>query len=145
MGPTFHSNLSLLTVWTEHSLLWWICDILINHLTCQWFLWPFHFGCLFSAFIKRIIYTFLNVCPFDYTSFYIPRKSLGVCRNHKVCLFVRPSVCLSRVKLTLALHNFWKKNPLGYEFNIHHPHDKTFLSVPNLLTLWTWPWLLTYF
>ena len=24
-------------------------------------------GCLSSAFIRRIIYTFLNVCPFDYT------------------------------------------------------------------------------
>ena len=35
---------------------------------------------------------------------YTPRKrSLGVYRNHSVCLSVCPSVCLSRVNLTLTI------------------------------------------
>ena len=31
-------------------------------------------GCWFSAFIRMIIYKFLNVCPFDYTAFAVSGK-----------------------------------------------------------------------
>ena len=31
-------------------------------------------GCWLSAFIRRIIYKFLNVCPFDYTAFGVSGK-----------------------------------------------------------------------
>ena len=31
-------------------------------------------GCWSSAFTRRIIYKFLNVCPFDYTAFAVSEK-----------------------------------------------------------------------
>ena len=31
-------------------------------------------GCWSSVYIRRIIYKFLNVCPFDYTAFVISGK-----------------------------------------------------------------------
>ena len=31
-------------------------------------------GCWSSAFIRRIIYNFLNVCPFDYMAFAVSGK-----------------------------------------------------------------------
>ena len=34
----------------------------------------FWFSCWSSAFIRRIIYRFLNVCPFDYTAFAVSWK-----------------------------------------------------------------------
>ena len=34
-------------------------------------------GCWFSVFIKRIIYKFLNVCPFDYTAFAVS-ENVGI-------------------------------------------------------------------
>ena len=41
-------------------------------------------GCWSSVFIRRIIYIFFNVCPFDYTAFVVSRKvkphQLGGCR-----------------------------------------------------------------
>ena len=49
----------------------------IYHLTCL--CKNFHdlsalVGCLFSVFIRRVNYTFLNVCPFRYTAFEISGK-----------------------------------------------------------------------
>ena len=64
--------------WAEHSLLWrvslYIIDILFYHLTClcnNSYGLSALFGCWSSAFLRRIIYKFLNVCPFDYTAFAI--------------------------------------------------------------------------
>ena len=52
----------------------WYC---FSHLTCLCY--NFYglsalVGCWSSAFISRIIYKFLNVCPFDYTAFAINGK-----------------------------------------------------------------------
>ena len=70
-------------------------------------------------------------------SFYNPpppprTRSLGVYRDHPVC----PSVCLSRVNLTLAITFKLKEIKLSY-----------YTCVLSLRTknLTSWPWLLTYF
>ena len=67
------------------------------------------------------------------------KRSLGVYRNLPVCLSVCSSVCLSRVKSTLAMTD------KAFIIQLCVPCDKTFLSVPKFLTLWPLPWLLTYF
>ena len=62
----------------------------------------------------------------------------GVYRNHPVCLYVRPSV---QSKLNGNLdHNLLTKGDILHKCI---PCEKTFLSIPKLLT--SWPWLLTYF
>ena len=79
-----------------------------------------------------------------------PSVRPSVCLS--VCLSVRPSVRLS-VRLSVQ-----SKLNLGYNFSTNRdkalilhrlvPSDKTFLkflSLPKNLTLWPWPWLLTYF
>ena len=74
-------------------------------------------------------------------SLYPPQTKFGgVYRNHPVCL----SVCLSRVNLTLAI-TFKTKRDMAFILHMRVPCDKTFLSVPKILTSWPWPWLLTYF
>ena len=42
--------------------------ILLNILFVYWFLWPLRCGYCFVVYIRRFIYKFLNVCPFDYTA-----------------------------------------------------------------------------
>ena len=64
----------------EHSLLWcmslYIFDILfLSPYMCNNFYGLCAFvSCWFSAFIRMIIYKFLNVCPFDYTAFAVSGK-----------------------------------------------------------------------
>ena len=65
----------------------------------------------------------------------------GVYRNHPVCLSVCPSV---QSKLNLG-YNFSTKRDKALIWHTLVPCDKTFLPVPKILTLWPWPWLLTYF
>ena len=66
---------------TEHSLLWrmslYIFDILFFHFTClcnNFYGLSALVGCWSSAFIRKIIYKFLNACPFDYTAFAVSGK-----------------------------------------------------------------------
>ena len=47
-------------------------------------------------------------------------------------------------KLNLG-YNFWTKRDKAFILQVCIPCGKTFLSVPKNLTLWPWPWLLTYF
>ena len=47
-------------------------------------------------------------------------------------------------KLNLG-YNFWTKRDKAFILHMLVPCDKTFLPVPKNLTLWPWPWLLTYF
>ena len=54
-----------------------------------------------------------------------------------VCLSVRLSV---QSKLSFG-YNFWTKRDKAFILHICAPCDKTFLSVPKMLTLWPWPWL----
>ena len=66
-------------------------------------------------------------------------------RNHPVCLSVCLSVCSSvQSKLNIDYYFLtdWDK---AFILHLRIPCDKTFLSVPKMLTLWPWPWLLTYF
>ena len=65
----------------EHShsggclyIFWIYC---FYHLTClcnNFYGLSVLVGCLSSSFIRRIIYKFLNVCPFDYTAFAVSGK-----------------------------------------------------------------------
>ena len=45
-------------------------------------------------------------------------------------------------KLNLGL-KFWIKGGKAFIFHMWVPYDKTFLSIPKILTIWSW--LLTYF
>ena len=47
-------------------------------------------------------------------------------------------------KLNLG-YNFWTKRDKAFILHMLVPCDKTFLSIPKNLTLWPWPWLLTFF
>ena len=47
-------------------------------------------------------------------------------------------------KLNLG-YNFWTKRDKAFILQVCIPCGKTFLSIPKNLTLWPWPWLLTYF
>ena len=77
-----------------------------------------------------------------YTSLYTPANDVwGVYRNHLVCLSVHLSV---QSKLNLD-YNFLTKWDRAFILHMYVPCDKTFLFVPKVLTLWPWPWLLTYF
>jgi hypothetical protein len=58
---------------------------------------------------------------------------------------VRPSVCLSVCKTFNIGHIFWMVSDRTFIFHMCVPYDKTFLLVPNFLTLWPWPWSLTHF
>ena len=42
-------------------------------------------------------------------------------------------------------HNFQTKNDRAFVFHMCIPCDKTFNVVLQVLTLWPWPWSLTYF
>ena len=68
----------------------------------------------------------------------------GVYRNHPVCLSVCLSVCSSvQSKLNLG-YNFLTNWDKAFILHMWMPCEKTFLPVPKILTLWPWPWLLTY-
>ena len=55
--------------------LWLLYTILVLICFCNTFLWPLRFGWLLSSVsIRRIIYKFLNVCPFHYTAVAVSRK-----------------------------------------------------------------------
>ena len=55
------------------------------------------------------------------------------------------SVRLSfQIKLNLGF-NFWTKRDGAFILNTWIPCFKIFLSVPQILTFWPWPWFLTYF
>ena len=87
-------------------------------------------------FIKLKFKWFFSKCRL--ASLYPRKRSLGVYRNHPVCL----SVCLSvQSKLNLG-YNFWIKRDKAFILLMWVPYDKTFPSVPNILSLWLW--LLTY-
>ena len=60
---------------------------------------------------------------------------MSVCLS--VCLSVRPSV--------QSKHSLLTKGDRALILHKCIPCDKTFLSIPKFLTLWPWPWLLTYF
>ena len=63
--------------------------------------------------------------------FYTPcTRSLGVYRNHPVCLSFRLSV---KSKLNLD-HNFWTESDRALILHKCIPCDKTFLSIPKFLT-----------
>ena len=47
-------------------------------------------------------------------------------------------------KLNLG-YNFWTKRDEAFIVQVCIPCGKTFMSIPKILTLWSWPWLLTYF
>ena len=49
-----------------------IFDILLYYYTCM--CTTFLFGCWSSVSIRRIIYKFLNGCPFDFMAFVVSRK-----------------------------------------------------------------------
>ena len=66
---------------------------------------------------------------------------IGITLSVCVCLFVRLSV---QSKLNIG-YNFWTKRDKAFILHMCIPCDKTFLSVPKILTSWPWPWLLTYF
>ena len=73
-------DLSSLSRRVEHSLLWRIslyiciyCFITLR-LCNNFYGISALVGCWSSAFIRRIIYKFLNVCPFDYTAFALSGK-----------------------------------------------------------------------
>ena len=72
--------------------------------------------------------------------YYTPRKrSLGG------YIGITPSVCLSvcsSVQSKLDLGYNWDK---AFILHMWITCEKTFLSVPKILILWPWPWLLTYF
>ena len=62
-----------------------------------------------------------------------------------VCLSIRLSVRPS-VQSNLNLdHNVWTESDRALILHKCIPCDMTFLSIPKFLTLWPWPWLLTYF
>ena len=50
------------------------CFYHLTCLCCDFYGLSVLVGCWSSAFIRRIIYTFLNVCPFDYTAFAVSGK-----------------------------------------------------------------------
>ena len=58
-----------------------------------------------------------------------------------ICLAVRLFV---QSELNLG-YTFWIKRDKAFILHMWIPCDKTFLSVTKILTLWPWPWLLTYF
>ena len=47
-------------------------------------------------------------------------------------------------KLNLG-YDFWTKRNKAFILQVCIPCGKTFLFIPKILTLWPWPWLLTYF
>ena len=94
-------------------------------------------------------YANISVHPGFFFGYYTPRqRSLGggyIGITLSVCLSVRPSVRLSvQSKLNLG-YNFSTNRDKAFILHMLVPCDKTFLSVPKNLTLWPWPWLLTYF
>ena len=42
-------------------------------------------------------------------------------------------------------HNFLTRSDMAFILHMRLPCDKTFHMVPQFLTLWPWPWSLTYF
>jgi hypothetical protein len=42
-------------------------------------------------------------------------------------------------------HIFWMASDMDFIFHMYVPYDKTFLLVPNFLTLWPWAWSLNQF
>ena len=91
---------------------------------------------------KQVHWRVVNAknCQCNYT----PRKrSLGGYIG--ITPSVRPSVRLSvQSKLNLG-YNFSTNRDKAFILHMLVPCDKTFLSIPKILTLWPWPWLLTYF
>ena len=53
-------------------------------------------------------------------------------------------VLLNFWKLQLA-YNFWTVSARALIFHMGIPCDKTFLWIPIVFTLWSWPWSLIYF
>ena len=103
-------------------------------------IWLLLFSIVFKA--VRIIW-----CHFRYLFLYPRKRSLegyiGIILS--VCLSIRLSVRLSvQSKLNLD-YNFWTKSDRALILHKCIPCDKTFLLIPNFLTSWPWPWLLTYF
>ena len=72
---------------------------------------------------------------------FIPCDKTFLYRNHPVCLSVHLSV---QSKFNLD-HNFVTKGDRALKLHKCILCDKTFLSIPKVLTSWPWPWLLTYF
>ena len=104
--------------------------------TCRTFALRHMIDLEISVLVKFII------CNLFYALLYPPQtKFWGVYRNHPVCLSVRLSV---QSKLNLG-YNFSTFRDKAFILHMLVPCDKTFLSVPKNLTLWPWPWLLTYF
>ena len=63
--------------WPLWRMSLYIFDFLFYHLTClcnNLYGLSTLVGCWSSTFIRRIIYTFLNVCPFEYTAFVVSGK-----------------------------------------------------------------------
>ena len=100
---------------------------------------PVHFCIQVNQLFMKKIFKHLNLYTPPQTKFG------GVYRNHPVCLSVCLSIRLSvQSKLNLD-HNFLTKGDRALILHKCIPCDKTFLSIPKVLTLWPWPWLLTYF
>ena len=74
--------------------------------------------------------------PFDKTFLSVPKKFDLVTLTLTFDLLLK--------KLNLG-YNFWTKRDKAFIVQVCIPCGKTFLSIPKILTLWPWPWLLTYF
>ena len=71
-------------------------------------------------------------------------KDLSVCT--KILEFVTLTLTFDLLLKKLNLgHYFWTIRDRAFIFHMCISCDKTFLSIPKFLTLWPWPWLLTYF
>ena len=71
-------------------------------------------------------------------------EDLSVCTKNFDLVTLTLTFDLLFKKLNLGF-NFWTKRDRAFILQVGIPCGKTFLFVPKVLTLWPWPWLLTYF
>ena len=81
-------------------------------------------------------------CQYFSSQIFIPPRKRSLGGGYiGITLSVCPSV---QSKLNLD-NNFFTKGDRALILHKCIPCDKTFLSIQNFLTLWSWPWLLPYF
>ena len=131
----------------QYFRIWWLIlkKIFLPRLNRIWIFLDLAsmFVCLWHNTLTLVITLTIFIPPANEVFFFLGGG--GVYRNHPVCLSVCPSVRLSvQSKLNLG-YNFSTNRDKAFIFHMLVPCDKTFLSVSKHLTLWPWPWLLTYF